>query len=156
MYLLSQRVGSTAESFGEGHRLGVVILSLREGADVDQSFYGIRELSVEAELSDTGYSGLKDLSDMGLHVFCLVAVLALTLDSYCLYFGGRGAFSGIYCESGIALVEPLVVVACKYIGDYAVYSKVRIAADRGGEVSIVLQYQAEVSKRFCGVLCLCH
>ena len=87
-----------------------------------KTFYRVIETYIKTELGNARYYRVVIVAYVCLHIFSLVAVLAVALHVHRLYLHSGGVLGCLVSERFKTLLHTLVVRTHNKVGEYAVYS----------------------------------
>ena len=127
-----------------------VVVGVHE-ADSTHAFDGVRELDIDAVVRDAGDDAVELLIDVVTHPLAFLQLIGLALRFVSAALEGGRAVGDGREQVLIVLEAALVELTAEVLLDDPVDLEVRIASDRGGEVTVVLRREAEVTGALGGV-----
>ena len=112
---------------------------------MNQTFHGIWQLYIETVALHTGNNTFKIVADVVGHIFCFVAIFAVALDIHSVQL----TLAAVFCRRrnivAKALFDDFARLFVHICRKDAMDDQVRVTADRGGKVSIIVQNQTKVT-----------
>ena len=120
------------------------------------ALHRVGKLHVHAPASEAGDLALVDLAEALLHVLCLLLLVGLALCLIRSALHGAGLLADKRQDSVVVLNPLLIELPVQVLLDDPVDLGIRIPANRGREVAVILQCQAIVTAALRRVLCPLH
>ena len=127
---VAQAIALAALFFLECDAVVVDPVAFRQGGDVYQTLYRVGQGDIETEVGDAGNDAVEDLAQVLLHIFSLVAVVAVTLDGDGTDFGVAGLLCRLDNECAETLLDRRSVRVLAVAAENAVDRQIGIAAER--------------------------